>query len=376
MVMRSSFLVAVVIGLLFTPSLQAATVDTTGVSSDDGLVVRIVFFTPSDVEPPDGARQRMKEIVDYTQAFFAKWMKHWGYEPDVVLPVNRDKDGFPEILFVKGKHTLASGKYDKLGFANEIKETAAQQYGIPAEGQFWWFFMYKAVETGWGRGGGSVQGGTSNARYFTNPGTIGINDDLASGLLLDISLKGAIHEFGHALGLPHIGPQDGDDLGNTLMGPNNPAYASKKNPNEPRVYLSKAAAAMLYRHPLFTGTTRNRDRMPRIQISDINAAYDRANKRIEVTGKLKPAGVAHSVVIGNAAKRVGSYWQKAFVGKIDKDGSFKVHVEELPKTGGVLKIGMCFNNGAIKGKGNGLGFTRTAIEKPYTFTKNGYVFAD
>lgn len=42
-------------------------------------MLRVVLFTPADVEPPDGARLRLKEHVDYAQACFTKWMKHWGH---------------------------------------------------------------------------------------------------------------------------------------------------------------------------------------------------------------------------------------------------------------------------------------------------------
>ena len=79
----------------------------------------------------------MKEIVEYTQDFFGKWMKYWGYETKEALPVKKNKDGYPEILYVKGKYTEASGRYKKLGFQAEVMQQAAKKYGIEPTGEVW-----------------------------------------------------------------------------------------------------------------------------------------------------------------------------------------------------------------------------------------------
>ena len=320
----------------------------------DKLAARIIFFTPSDVDPPEGSDQRIKRIADYTQAFFSKWMKHWGYAPAQPLAIPRDKNGIPKILFFKGAHNQASGKYSRLGFQGQIASQALEEYKLPARGQVWWMFMHKAVENNWGRGGGDVRrGGGSTARYYTDAGQIKTTDELGGGFLRQICLKGAIHEFGHALGLPHIGPRDGDKLGNSLMGPVNRAYAQRKGDKEQRVYLSEAAAAMLWKHPLFTGTTKDRNRVPKAKLLDFKASHDKKTGRLDITGKLKSDYPAHSAIVANVPKQPyrGGYWQKMFVGRIAKDGTFSVSVSELKATDGELRVVFCFNNGAIGGAG-------------------------
>jgi len=115
--------------LLVFVALALITSTTAGLKADDAgtkPVLRIVFFTPSAVEPPVSVRERLKEYVDYSQMFFSKWMKHWGYECNDPLAVNRDKDGYPEILYVKGRHTEASGRYKQLGFQPEVVATRVQ----------------------------------------------------------------------------------------------------------------------------------------------------------------------------------------------------------------------------------------------------------
>ncbi|NQZ60559.1 MAG: hypothetical protein HRT88_24185, partial [Lentisphaeraceae bacterium] len=71
----------------------------------------MVFFTPADIKPPAGHKQKLKEIADYAEDFFAKWMKHWGYKCHTPLNIARDKKGFPEILYFKGKGDKNSGEY-------------------------------------------------------------------------------------------------------------------------------------------------------------------------------------------------------------------------------------------------------------------------
>ena len=43
------------------------------------LKVRIVLFTPVDKSFPENYMERYKNMVDYTEDFFMKWMNHWDY---------------------------------------------------------------------------------------------------------------------------------------------------------------------------------------------------------------------------------------------------------------------------------------------------------
>ncbi|MGI9472276.1 MAG: hypothetical protein ACR2NZ_12115 [Rubripirellula sp.] len=339
--------------------------------------LRIVLFSPSDVDPPAGVRERLKEYVMYSQAFYGKWMNHWGYECENLLPVKLDEDGYPEIFFVRGRHDEASGVYAKLGFQDEVVQTACRQHELDPKGQVWWIFTYKGPSSRGFRGGGNAQrGGTSTSIYdATVKDHLNIEDHLGGDESMNMKSKAAIHELGHAFGLPHIGPLSEDKLGNSLMGPVIKAYRSRY-PDEPRVYLTRASAAMLWKHPLFSGTTKDRDAVPTLDLSDFSVSHDAGAKSMTATGSIDSNYRAHSVVIANESSATRSdYWRKCFVGRVAEDGSFEVEITEPDQADGQLKIVACFNNGAVVGKRPGLGLA-TGFLKRYEFAEGEFQFAD
>ncbi|MCH1407737.1 MAG: hypothetical protein L7V87_01785 [Verrucomicrobiales bacterium] len=108
----------------------------------------------------------------------------------------------------------------------------------------WWiFYGYERVK-GFQDGARGTGGININA-YPKGDELIPTDAELATGKLNDMAIKGTIHEFGHALELPHIGPRPEVDLGNSLMGPVNRAYWSRSGFVHVRVYLTQASAFAL-----------------------------------------------------------------------------------------------------------------------------------
>lgn len=341
--------------------------------------LRIVFFTPADVEPPAGVRRRMTQVADSTERFFVRWMTHWGYEPVNKTLFRRDEDGSAEVLFVKGEHPLAGGRYDQPGFQQEAIERAARQYQIPRNRHVWWIFVYLGDpprRLGTYRGeGDSREGGWALVGYSAAPGEIRVGSDLGGGFNDEFTLKGCIHELGHALGLPHIGPSPRRGLGNSLMGPQTDIYARQRLPDGPRVYLTEAAAAMLWKHPLFSGTAQDRAVLPRVQWSDARAVYDRRRRQIRLGGRLTSDYRAHSVVvIDDMEQKPGPYWVRSYVGRLAADGTFDVTIDDPAPSDGRFRILFCFDNGAVTGDGKGRGIDG-AIVKPYRLRRGAYELA-
>lgn len=339
--------------------------------------LQIVLFTPSDVDLPDDYNQRMKEVTDYAEWFYKKWLNEWGYPCENPLKIRKDKEGYPIIWKIKGEQSQASGAYDKLGYADtEVIPAVMKKYNITGENQTWWIFSYPGPSKSAYRGGGSFMGGKASVNFIPNTGQLILpqNDELAQGTAATFKLKAAIHELTHALGISHIGPIYSDKLGNSLMGPTNKTYHKKMDGNENRVYLTKATTALLWKHPLFAGDYDNVTASPTVEITDYKAVFNEEDGVITVTGKLNSNLKAHSVVIANESDSdLSDYWRKTFTGKVNDDGTFSCDISELSQAGGEFIIVFCFNNGAISGRSGSFGVTK-GTRKSYVFEDNTFSF--
>ena len=210
--------------------------------------------------------------------------------------------------------------------------------------------------------------------YENRPGVISPRMELGVGFHEEFTLKGCIHELGHALGLPHIGPRLKDRLGNTLMGPNMSVYNQILGAKESRVYLSQAAASMLWKHFVFSGTAEHRNDLPSVRVQDFRTRYDRTRGEIEVTGKLESDGKAHSVVLADdATPNQEDYWRKTYVARIGADGRFSIRAREPSRSNGKFRLLFCFENGSVTGDGKHAELDH-AFTKKYEFVGRDYRF--
>jgi hypothetical protein len=226
--------------------------------------------------------------------------------------------------------------------------------------------------------GNPRDGGWAIVNYDSLAGEIQPDQGLAAGFNGKYFLKGTIHELGHAFGLPHLGPDVALGLGNSLMGPTTAAYSAQDGPKPEQVYLTASAAAMLWKHPAFSGVSTNKISLPLVELADYKAVYDRSSNCINISGRLISNQSAHSVIlIDDQGRPQDEYWVQSFVGRIGIQGDFQIKINNPAKVNGHYQILFCFNNGLVTGNGKNITFGNLGdIIKPYFFRDESFQFND
>jgi hypothetical protein len=343
-VSNSTFSVLVPVGILLSSIASAA---------DNDLYARVVLFMPESAEPAAKYEERLASLAVRAEAFFAHWMRHWKRPVGREQIFARDENGAIDVCLARG--AVDSRGRDALAAARrQAIEGAVRQLGLGSGQQpvVWWiFYDYPGIK-GF-QGGAQGMGGAAINAYPKGTGLIPADAELAAPDMADMAIKGTIHEFGHALGLPHIGPRPGLGLGNSLMGPINRAYWGRTGTQDPRVHLTEAAAALLCRHPIFQRETTGRPKVPQtVEVRDLRIAESDDGAAIVVEGTFSGSIPAHTAVLLDSERgRFGDYWKRSYSGTIDAaTGVFRAVVAE-PFGRGSLFLAFCFENGFNTGDG-------------------------
>jgi hypothetical protein len=162
------------------------------------------------------------------------------------------------------------------------------------------------------------------------------------------------------------------------MGPNVSVYVERKHPHADQVYLTEASAAILWKHPIFSGTAKDRQRQPTVKLIDYRPSFSRSSNRITLAGKLVADMPAHSVVVIDDRGNPGDeYWLRSHVGRIGPDGTFRVAIDQPARANSHFRILFCFDNGIVTGDGAGVVYDdRGEIHKTYRFRDGSYRFGD
>ncbi len=325
----------------------------------------MVLFTPSDVNAPPAQtyQTRLNEIGLYAENFFHKELRRWKYDPKRKEIFERDEDGGLKVIHVRGDLPAAGDAYKQQWVSRQVHEKLRGEHDVTVAGNLFWIFVYvgdpPAKHDGYRGSGNSKDGGWAVLNYINLPGKISLNADPVTPFHDTMTLKGSIHEFGHGLGLPHIGPKVELRRGNTLMGPVTRIYVAQKMPDQTKAYLSEASAAVLSQHPIFTGDPTARSRLPKTAFTEVQTRYDPRIRATVVTGKLQTDFPLHRV-IDDRDDKVGAYWVKAFVSQTDSTGRFQVEIPTPGRTGS-MKLLAVYRNGAFTGDGKTRGIGSATV---------------
>lgn len=334
--------------------------------------IHVILLVADGLEVPPTAIRKISDSALYAENFFVDEMTRWGYEPARKQIFPRDDDGRPVVRVVRGSKRPDEYK-EMLPTLREVWPKAHSQYDLPRDNPIWWVWVYKGdppIRYSDYRGSGDIARGGFTVNNFENrPISINPARPMATSDHDAFTLKGCIHELGHALGLPHLGPKESDKRGNTLMGPRTVVYQRQTHSKDAKVYLSHAAAAILSRHWVITGDASRRRVMPTVAVTGWKTSFSRTEKTITFRGQLDTDIPAHSVIVVDSVppKQV-NYLAKPYVARVSDDGSFEVTIDEPLAPIGDAQFLFCFENGVVTGDGksHGLG---GAIERHYDLTK-------
>lgn len=315
-----------------------------GSAKDNDLHAQIVLFHQADKKPAGDHTERLRSLGRYVEGFLGREMKRWQKPIERTQIFARDAKGKIKVTVVSG--TLASGGRQALPeIRTRALRGAGQQLRIPPDKPVvWWIFYDYAGVKGF-QGGARGSGGMAINAYPPGDGTFDSTHDLAAPEFAAANVKGTVHEFGHALGLPHIGPRPGLKLGNSLMGPVNRAFWGKSGTDDTRVHLSEVSAAMLWRHPIFQpDATATPEQPDDLKVKALKATE--ANGGIVISGQLVSGQSAHSAVLLDSERgRFGDYWARPYSSLIDQQtGRFSITIEE-PFRSGTAYLSFSLENG-------------------------------
>ncbi|MEN8775177.1 MAG: hypothetical protein ABF379_07430 [Akkermansiaceae bacterium] len=338
-------------------------------------VAHVILFVPENEKPPENYKVILDSLAKRAESFFSDGITHWKH-PNVRRKFfARNPEDNVEVTLVKSKLQFPNGREALPELREKALNTAAKKLKLTRNQSFplfWIFYHYPGVK-GF-QGGARGTGGVAINAYPDGLNPIDIKALLASPALNEHAIKGTIHEFGHALGLPHIGPRPDVDLGNSLMGPINKVYWRKTGKNDPRVYLTEASASALSRHPVFQKEAVPEPEQPTIKVLELSGKESADQKRFVITGKLESDLPAHSVIALDSSRgRYGDYWTRSYLAKIDqKNGEFSVTITS-PYDSGTIFLSFCFKNGINSSNGNQSFQQNSTVYLKYT-TKEGKKF--
>lgn len=334
-------------------------------ATDNGDVLRVVYFTPSDVEPQADYEARLGRIMLDMQAFYRDEMKRLGFG-GAVFPLEM-KDGKLKVHVVRGNDDHTQYKHESgQKTVREIRAVLGDTIDLDHEHVLIFHGMCTKRDDGsyffyapyYGDARSNHVRGLCHAAdcEMLDPELLGVTDRRVKYMehygnynqtLGDFNTKylgGIAHEMGHGLGLPHNSqtPREKRELGTALMGAGNHTYRNEKRGGKGS-FLTLATAVRLASHPLFTHSDTGRADPVSCELKDLRFTNDGVT--LKVTGRVDASPSAYAVIAYNDPDGRSDYDARTDVAVV-KDGAFELSTPCWKSGHHDWRLTVCHLNGA------------------------------
>lgn len=209
-------------------------------ANDDGPLpysLNVVYFLPQGMQPVEHFRERLNDILLYTQDFYRKEMIRNGFG-DKTFGLRKDVNGKVKLLLISGKREAAYYPYEG-GGGRVIGEIDNWLKKHPEERGSAHTLVFMPTITGDENPGGVPFYGMGKICFALDYKYFDLRH--LGEALLTKWLGGMAHELGHGLNLPHNNQTVSSQktLGTTLMGAGNYTFGLKPT------FLSTASCGIL-----------------------------------------------------------------------------------------------------------------------------------
>lgn len=331
--------------------------------------LNVVYFIPNDIPANPGYKKRISTILLKHQLFVLKWMKHWGYgEKSFGLPL--DENGMVDMVTINAKgpksdypygggSSVMSKEINDYYTANRLTKHSDHMLVItaiaestddtPFYGTGKWCYALDYA-------------GMSFESMKIDPITGDeMNPYTNETHKATVWIGGMLHELGHGLNEPHVGPTHSDkaitDYGITLMGAGNRTYG------ESPTFLHRSSAAIMNNCQIssFTEKTFYESVTASVKISGVEINGGTCTVKGNFTSPLPVTEIIVRFFNASEAFLGGSagYTSVVFVTR-PADGTFQtdIPIEELRVNNFDYRVGVTIlmDNGTAK-----------SVSQPYTY---------
>jgi hypothetical protein len=340
-----------------------------GFGQTDVPPVRIIYFTPSDMEPIPDREERLGRVMRCVQDFYRKGMELHGYGPKTfALEWNTPEK--LKLYEVRGKKKQEEyGRDDFFVVRNEVIEVLNAQYGMDVNREYLVIFQLllkregdNSIELGPYAGMGTAVSGTAlvydderlDANLLTSKEPGGFYHNPCSlGQFNTHYIGGVAHEMGHAFSLPHVCEWNSQrpQMGNALMGSGNHTFGKELRNEGQGTFLHETSALRLSGVRAFAGDTpdnRNRTNWM-IEALAANEGRNENNLRtITLSGRITASPKLLGIIAYNDNMNIASdYDAKAWMTTNLQDGRFSITMDELELVPYQLRLVGVHENGEI-----------------------------